>query len=169
MCPGAYFSPAPPCQGAFHRRHQHACVPRWPGLTASFIAANYWQQRCRRDGACKMGYHPLGFNDVRFCRLQWQPQLPMEVGGSAHRPPSSFPAHPSFAPHCWLLQTGWRGELCPTAVAWIRASEGDVHPRRPGDLPTRAGAEAPRSCRQPDHTRLPLNALRLHTGRRMSR
>lgn len=76
-----------------------------------------------------MGYHPPGFNDMRFCRLQQQPQLHMERGGSAYSPPSSFPAHPSFAPHCWMLQTRLRGELYPAAVAQIRGSEGDVHPR----------------------------------------
>lgn len=90
LCPGAYSSPAPPCQGAFHRRHQCACVPRWPGLTASFIAANYWQQRCRGDGAWKMGYHLPGRNDVRLCGLQRQPQLP--TGGGGNQPTAPHPA-----------------------------------------------------------------------------
>lgn len=64
LCPGADSSPAPPCQGAFYRRHPCACIPRCPGLTASFIAANYWQESCRRAGGCE---HLPDPNDVRFC------------------------------------------------------------------------------------------------------
>jgi len=91
--------PAPPCQGAFHCRHQRACVPRRPGLTAAFIAANYRQRRCRGDGARKMGSHLPRPNDVRLCGLRWQPPLPTERGGISPQPPTlhPYPLHPTAA------------------------------------------------------------------------
>lgn len=41
-----------------------------------------------------MGYHPPSFNDVRFCRLQWQPQLHTELGGISLQPPILLPCTP---------------------------------------------------------------------------
>lgn len=89
LCPGVYSSPSSSyCQGAFHGRHQRACIPRWPGLAASVLAANYWQQSCRGDGERAPGCHLPGPNDVGLRRLQ--PQLGSHAGEKRGNQPQTL-------------------------------------------------------------------------------